>query len=205
MAVYIHSIVGKQHPVRLDGLHGIGSPPSRLRTVTAGPLCAVVSDAPDGLRPEASDVAAHQRIQDRLLADGTVLPMRLGMTAPGDDTVRLGLEEHAQDYMDRLQELEGCAEYQLKVSHDVSADERAVGAVHARQEALAAGVVEAFVPFARRQNRAEPTGDDILDVSFLIAHDKEELFLTTELSLAHQMGDDFEFRLEGPLPPYTFA
>jgi hypothetical protein len=25
------------------------------------------------------------------------------------------------------------------------------------------------------------------------------------LSVAHQMGDDFDFRLNGPLPPYSFV
>ncbi|MFF3143507.1 GvpL/GvpF family gas vesicle protein, partial [Streptomyces sp. NPDC057927] len=63
MAVYIYSITGKQHPLRLDGLSGVGESPADLRAVTAGPLCAVVSDAPDDLRPKRRDIIAHQEVQ----------------------------------------------------------------------------------------------------------------------------------------------
>ncbi|MER7185239.1 GvpL/GvpF family gas vesicle protein [Streptomyces hyaluromycini] len=237
MAVYIYSITGKQHPLRLDGLNGVGEPPAGLRTVTAGPLCAVVSDAPEDLRPKRRDVIAHQEVQERLMADGTVLPMRFGLIAENDEAVQVALEQNAADYTDRLQALEGCSEYHLKASQDEDAllreilresdaarelnDEIRDGAaapdaplrlgelvaqeVQARQEALAAGVVEALRPFARSLESSQPTGSDFLNVSFLVTEDREEAFLTTELSVAHQMGDDVDFRLNGPLPPYSFV
>ncbi|NWF27254.1 GvpL/GvpF family gas vesicle protein [Streptomyces sp. PKU-EA00015] len=237
MAVYIYSITGKQHPVRLDGLEGVGDPPARLRTVTGGTLCAVVSDAPDDLRPKRRDISAHQRVQDRLMEDGTVLPLRFGLLAPDDEAVRGVLEERAGEYTDRLKALEGCAEYNLKVSQDEEAllreillasdtarelndeirrgtaapdaqvrlGELVAGEVRARQEALASGVVEALRPFARDQQQAQPTGEDFLNISFLVPGDQEELFVTTELSLANQMGEDVHFRLNGPLPPYSFV
>jgi hypothetical protein len=237
MAVYIYSITGKQHPVRLDGLDGVGDPPARLRTVTGGPLCAVVSDAPDDLRPKRRDVTAHQRVQDRLMEDGTVLPLRFGLLAPDDEAVRVALEERTEEYTDRLKALEGCGEYNLKVSQDEEAllrqillesgtarelndeirrgtaapdaqvrlGELVAGEVRARQEALASGVVEALRPFARDLQQAQPTGEDFLNISFLVPGDQEELFVTTELSLANQMGEDVHFRLNGPLPPYSFV
>ncbi|MFF8846351.1 GvpL/GvpF family gas vesicle protein [Streptomyces sp. NPDC015127] len=237
MPVYIYSITGKQHPVRLDGLDGVGDPPSRLRTVTGGPLCAVVSDAPDDLRPKRRDIAAHQRVQDRLMDDGTVLPLRFGLLAPDDEAVRAALEERAEEYTDRLKALEGCGEYNLKVSQDeetllrqilhaseaardlndeirrgtappdakVRLGELVATEVQARQEALAGGVVEALRPFARELQTAQPTGEVFLNISFLVPGDQEELFLTTELSLAAQMGEDVHFRLNGPLPPYSFV
>ncbi|MFE2065064.1 GvpL/GvpF family gas vesicle protein [Streptomyces sp. NPDC059467] len=237
MAVYIYSITGKQHPLRLDGLNGVGEPPAGLRTVTAGPLCAVVSDAPEDLRPKRRDVIAHQAVQERLMADGTVLPLQFGLIAENDEAVQAALEQNAADYTDRLQALEGCSEYHLKASQDEDAllrqilresdmarelnDEIRGGTadpdaslrlgelvaqeVQARQEALAAGVVEALRPFARRLESSQPTGSDFLNVSFLVTEDREESFLTTELSVAHQMGDDVDFRLNGPLPPYSFV
>ncbi|MFB8182264.1 GvpL/GvpF family gas vesicle protein [Streptomyces sp. NPDC055966] len=237
MAVYIYSITGKQHPLRLDGLNGVGESPAGLRTVTAGPLCAVVSDAPEDLRPKRRDVIAHQEVQERLMAGGTVLPMRFGLMAENDEAVLVALEQNASDYMDRLQALEGCSEYHLKASQDEDAllrqilrdsdvarelnaeirggtvdpdaslrlGELVTQEVQARQEALAAGVVEALRPFARTLESSQPTGSDFLNVSFLVTDDREEAFLTTELSVAHQMGDDFDFRLNGPLPPYSFV
>jgi hypothetical protein len=77
--------------------------------------------------------------------------------------------------------------------------------VEARQEALAAGVIEALRPFAREFDSSTPTGSDFLSVSFLVTDDQEEGFLTTELSVANQLGDDFELRLSAPLPPYSFV
>jgi hypothetical protein len=237
MAVYIYSITGKQHPLHLDGLSGVGESPTALRAVTAGPLCAVVSDAPEDLRPKRRDIIAHQEVQKRLMADGTVLPMRFGLIAENDEAVLLALEQNAADYTDRLQVLEGCTEYHLKASQDEDAllrqilresdvarelnDEIRSGTadpdaslqlgelvaqeVMARQEALAAGVVEALRPFARTLETSQPTGSDFINVSFLVTEDQEETFLTSELSVAHQMGDDFDFRLNGPLPPYSFV
>ncbi|MDI9885525.1 GvpL/GvpF family gas vesicle protein [Streptomyces sp. HNM0645] len=237
MAVYVYSVVGKQHPLRLDGLTGVGAPPSPLRTVTSGSLTAVVSDAPEGLCPRRRDLTAHQEVQDRLITDGTVLPMPFGLTAPDDDAVREDLEERATEYADRLGALEGCAEYNLKVKQDEEAllrqileespearelddavrggtagpdvslalGELVAGEVEARHASLAAGVVEALRPFARDQQTSEPAGEDFLSVSFLVAEEQEELFLTTEMSIANQLGDDFEFRLIGPLPPYGFV
>ncbi|MFI6490036.1 GvpL/GvpF family gas vesicle protein [Streptomyces sp. NPDC050564] len=237
MAVYIYSVTGKQHPLHIGDLSGVGEPSGGLRTVTAGPLCAVVSDAPEDLRPKRRDIIAHQEVQQRLMADGTVLPMRFGLLAADDEAVRLALEQNAEDYTDRLQVLEGCVEYNLKASQEEDAllrqilresnvarelnDEIRRGTagpdaslrlgelvaqeVQARQEALATGVREALRPFARQIESSHPTGSDFLSVSFLVSEDQEEAFLTTELSVAHQLGDDFDFRLNGPLPPYSFV
>ncbi|MEU8980925.1 GvpL/GvpF family gas vesicle protein [Streptomyces sp. NPDC048309] len=237
MAVYIYSITGKQHPLHVDDLHGVGEPPAALRTVTAGPLSAVVSDAPEDLRPKRRDIIAHQEVQQRLMADGTVLPMRFGLLATDDEDVRLALEQNAEDYTDKLRVLEGCVEYHLKASQDEDAllrqillesdvarelnesirggtaapeapvrlGELVAQEVQARQEALAAGVVEALRPFARQLESSQPTGSDFLSTSFLVNGEQEERFLTAELSVAHQLGDDFTFRLNGPLPPYSFV
>ncbi|MET7986138.1 MULTISPECIES: GvpL/GvpF family gas vesicle protein [unclassified Streptomyces] len=237
MAVYVYSITFKDHPLRLDGLKGVGASPSPLRTVTAGPLCAVVSEAPEELRPKRRDISAHQAVQQRLLADGTVLPLRFGYTAPDEDAVKEALEQRGDEYAEGLRRVEGCAEYNLKASQDeemllreileqsestrqlnqairdgtagpdapLRLGELVAGEVRARQEALASGVIEALRPFAREIDSSPPAGTDFLSVSFLVSDEQDELFLATELSLAHQMGEGFEFRLNGPLPPYSFS
>jgi hypothetical protein len=237
MAVYVYSITAVDHPLRLDGIDGVGDPPALLRTVTAGSLSAVVSDAPDGLRAKRRDVTAHQAVQEHLMADGTVLPLRFGLTAPDDDAVRDALEKRENEYTERLDALRGCAEYHLKASQEedellrqvlresaparelndrirggdatpdlpVRLGELVAQEVQARQEALSSGVVEALRPFAKDVSVFQPTGDDFVSVSFLVPEDQEELFLTTEISVANQLGDSIEFRLNGPLPPYSFV
>ncbi|MGW1893412.1 GvpL/GvpF family gas vesicle protein [Streptomyces sp. NPDC002004] len=237
MAVYIYSITGKDHPLPLDDLKGVGDPPTELRTVTAGPLCAVVSDAPEDLRPKRRDVGAHQEVQQRLMAGGSVLPMRFGYVAEDDDTIRAILEERADDFRARLGALEGCTEYHLKASLDEDAmlrqilsdspearqlnDEIRSGSaspqaslelgemvareVQEREEALASHVLETLRPSARETDSSPATGEDFISVSFLVTREQEEPFLTAALDVAKQLGDDFDFRLNGPLPPYSFV
>ncbi|MDF3298832.1 GvpL/GvpF family gas vesicle protein [Streptomyces tropicalis] len=237
MAVYVYAITGASHPLRLDGITGVGDPPASLRTVTVGPLGAVISDAPDELRPKRRDLIAHQRVQSRLMEDGTVLPLRFGYTAPDDDAVREVLRERGAAYEERLRALDGCVEYHLKTLQEedfllrrileespvaralndrirggaagpelpLQLGELVTHEVQQRQQALADGIVEALRPHAREQETSRPTGDDFLSVSFLVDAEHEEAFLTTELDLARRMGEEFKFRLSGPLPPYSFV
>jgi hypothetical protein len=81
-------------------------------------LTAVVSDAPEDLRAKRRDVAAHQAVLERLMADGSVLPMRFGLLGPDDDQVVQVLEDNRDAYTERLDELTDCLEFNLKVGRD---------------------------------------------------------------------------------------
>ncbi|WP_426361761.1 GvpL/GvpF family gas vesicle protein [Streptomyces sp. E-08] len=121
MPLYVYSIIAAAHPCRLDGLTGVGKEPAPVRAVTAGPLTAVVSDVDEEIRPRRRDLVAHQDVQDRLMADGTVLPLQFGYTAPDDRAVTQVLLEHADGYLEALDRLRGCAEYHVKASQDEDA------------------------------------------------------------------------------------
>ncbi|RXS85154.1 GvpL/GvpF family gas vesicle protein [Streptomyces sp. TM32] len=237
MPVYVYSIVATSHPQNLNGLNGVGDPPSTLRTVQSEELTAVVSDAPEELRPKRRDLAAHQAVQEALMADGTVLPLQFGFTTTDDDSVRDVLEERAEMYAERLEALEGCAEYHLKVSQAEEAllrqillesdqaralneqitsgtggpqaplalGELIAGEVQAREEQLVDRIVGALREFAREESLSQATGDDFLSVSFLVEQDNEKSFLYAEQELAQELGEDFSFRLLGPLPAYSFV
>lgn len=118
MSTYIYAITGAGHPQNLEGLHPVGDPAARLRTVETEQLSAVVSDAPQDLRAKRRDLAAHQAVLEQLMADGAVLPMRFGLVGPDDDSVESVLEENEEAYAERLSELEGCLEFNLKASRD---------------------------------------------------------------------------------------
>ncbi|MGW6914176.1 GvpL/GvpF family gas vesicle protein [Kitasatospora sp. NPDC054939] len=236
MTLYVYSITAATHPRNLDGLAGVGETPTELRTVCVDALCAVVSEAPEGLRPKRRDLMAHQAVQERLMTTGTVLPLRFGFTAPDDDAVRRVLQERREEYTQRLAALEGCAEYHLKaaIEEDVllrqilqespeatrlNDDIKAGGGpdlslalgelvaqeVLARHQALASGIIEALRPHTRQERISEPTGDDFLNISFLVDEEHQELFLAAEKGLTHELGQDFDFRLYGPLPAYSFV
>ncbi|AIA06590.1 GvpL/GvpF family gas vesicle protein [Streptomyces noursei] len=237
MAVYVYSIVATSHPLLLEGVDGVGDPPATLRAVYAGELSAVVSDAPQELRPKRRDLGAHQAVQERLMADGTVLPLQFGFTATGDEAVRTVLEERADEFSERLRALEDCAEYHLKAAQDEDAllrqilreddearelneqitsgstnpelplalGELVAQEVQARQDRLATAVVEALRTFAREEVLSRPSGNDFVSVSFLVDRDHEDGFRTAEKDLVDELGSDFDLRLRGPLPAYSFV
>ncbi|MFH9615100.1 GvpL/GvpF family gas vesicle protein [Streptomyces pratensis] len=118
MPTYIYAITAADHPLRLDGLSGVGEPASDLRTVKTGALGAVVSDTPAELRAKRRDLVAHQSVLERLMADGAALPMRFGLVGPDDEQVRAALEQGKDGYTARLSELDGRLEYNVKVSRD---------------------------------------------------------------------------------------
>ncbi|MGF3136267.1 GvpL/GvpF family gas vesicle protein [Streptomyces diastaticus] len=118
MATYIYAITAADHPLWLDGLTGVGETPSGLRVVQSERHAAVVSDAPAGLRAKRRDLVAHQSVLERLMADGAALPMRFGLVGPDDDEVRAALVQEQETYAQRLAELDGRLEYNLKVARD---------------------------------------------------------------------------------------
>ncbi|MEV6653712.1 GvpL/GvpF family gas vesicle protein [Streptomyces sp. NPDC051219] len=237
MAVYVYAITAATHPLRLDGVTGVGEPPQKLRTVNGQSLVAVVSDAPDGLRAKRRDVLAHQSVLERLMADGSVLPLRFGGLASDDQAVHQVLDERADSYQERLVALDGCVEFHLKASCDqdallreillqspearqlnedirsgragpdlqIALGELVAGEVQLRQESFAAGVVEALRPMARDIRASDPIGGDFVSVSFLVEKARQQEFTAEERDLAEQRGEDFDFRLHGPLPPYSFV
>jgi len=115
---YVYAITAADHPLRLDDVTGVGEPPSALRVVKTKALSAVVSDAPEDLRAKRRDLVAHQTVLEGLLTDGAALPMRFGLMGPDDDQVVAVLEQQRDAYVDRLKEIDGCVEYNLKVARD---------------------------------------------------------------------------------------
>ncbi|MFB7595809.1 GvpL/GvpF family gas vesicle protein [Streptomyces sp. NPDC056160] len=117
MSTYVYGITATSHPALPEELGGVGDPPLPLRVLTAGELAAVVSDAPEGLRPKRRDLLAHQNVLGAVGAAGCVLPMRFGSLAPDDDAVTGVLSERAEHYKERLRALDGKVEYNVKGSH----------------------------------------------------------------------------------------
>ncbi|MFE6381914.1 GvpL/GvpF family gas vesicle protein [Streptomyces roseolus] len=118
MPVYVYSITAAAHPCRLDGLTGVGADPAPVRALAAGRLRAVVSDLREEIRPKRRDLTAHQEVQERLMADGAVLPLQFGYVAPDDGAVVEVLQERADAYLAALERLRGRAEYHVKASRE---------------------------------------------------------------------------------------
>ncbi|MCF1594396.1 GvpL/GvpF family gas vesicle protein [Streptomyces muensis] len=126
MSVYVYAITKDAHPLDLSDTEGVGDPPGELRVVRAGSLCAVVSECPDDLSMARRDLEAHHQVQERLWTEGPALPLSFGFVAADDDAVRGVLEERAQLFGQRLDELAGRAEFNVKGVLDEDTVVRAV-------------------------------------------------------------------------------
>jgi hypothetical protein len=120
VSTYVYGITAASRELP-DGLAGVGTPPLPIRILKEGELAAVVSDAPEGLRPKRKDLLAHQNVLSEAGADGCVLPMRFGSVAPDDGAVTGVLADRADHYRERLGVLEGKVEYNVKATHDEEA------------------------------------------------------------------------------------
>ncbi|MFI6438633.1 GvpL/GvpF family gas vesicle protein [Streptomyces sp. NPDC050759] len=121
MSTYVYGITAASHPTLPEDLVGVGDPALPVRVLKEGDLAAIVSDAPEGLRPKRRDLLAHQNVLSEAGADGCILPMRFGSVAPDDDTVTGVLAERQEHYKERLRTLDGKVEYNVKATHDEEA------------------------------------------------------------------------------------
>ncbi|MFF5496562.1 GvpL/GvpF family gas vesicle protein [Streptomyces aquilus] len=121
MSTYVYGIIDGSRASLPEDTVGVGDPQRPVRVLEQSGLAAVVSDAPEGLRPKRKDLLAHQNVLAEAGADGCVLPMRFGSVAPDDETVTAVLAERAEHYKERLRALDGKVEYNVKATHDEEA------------------------------------------------------------------------------------
>ncbi|KUN22371.1 gas vesicle protein [Streptomyces antibioticus] len=121
MSTYVYGIIDGSRSSLPEDTVGVGDPQRPVRVLEQSGLAAVVSDAPEGLRPKRKDLLAHQNVLAEAGADGCVLPMRFGSVAPDDETVTAVLAERAEHYKERLRALDGKVEYNVKATHDEEA------------------------------------------------------------------------------------
>jgi len=121
VSTYVYGITAASHPTLPEGLGGVGDPALPVRVLQEGDLAAIVSDAPEGLRPKRRDLLAHQNVLSEAGAGGCILPMRFGSVAPDDGTVTGVLAERQEHYKERLRTLDGKVEYNVKATHDEEA------------------------------------------------------------------------------------
>ncbi|TXS48645.1 gas vesicle protein [Streptomyces sp. uw30] len=117
MSTYVYGITASSHPALPQDMGGVGDPARPVRVLKQGELAALVSEAPEGLRPKRRELLAHSHVLAEAGAAGCVLPMRFGSVAPDDDTVTSVLAERAEHYRERLTALDGRVEYNVKASH----------------------------------------------------------------------------------------
>ena len=115
---YVYCIMRTSDQLKFGAI-GIGAEPSDVTTVNFKDLAAVVSDVPMGvLDPTRENVLAHQRVNETVMKDHTVLPMSFGTVfKTADDIVEL-LRSAYDAFGDVLHKMQNKFEFGLKVLWD---------------------------------------------------------------------------------------
>lgn len=123
---YVYCIVRSEHPLSFGPI-GIGEEPSPVYTVRCDDLSAIVSDAPLGVfDPTRDNVLAHQRVNETVMREHTVLPMSFGTVFKTRDDVATFLKSAYRAFSDVLDKMENKLEFGLKVIWDREAVIRAI-------------------------------------------------------------------------------
>ncbi|MFC9247671.1 GvpL/GvpF family gas vesicle protein [Streptomyces sp. NPDC057136] len=232
--VYVYAIIHADRALP-DDVGGVGGPPVAVRTVGHGALAAVVSEAPAQLRARRRDLLAHQDLLLRLTDEGPVLPMRFGMVAPDEETVKAQLNRAEAAHLATLQQLAGRVEVNLKAlpaqdalaalvaedknvrrlreevrrrpTYDASVRLGEAVATALSRRAAEAGkkALRTLTPLARSVSAGPEVQGCTLNVSFLVDRSDSDSFRATALALADQYREHAELRLAGPLPCYSFV
>jgi hypothetical protein len=115
---YVYCIIEANEPLSFGPI-GFGDRPSEVHTVHYKDLAAVVSDAPLGvLDSTRENVLAHERVNETVMHDHTVIPMSFGtIFKTREDIVEL-LRSAAEAFGDVLNKMQNKLEFGLKVLWD---------------------------------------------------------------------------------------
>src|SRR5687767_14165711 len=115
---YVYCIVRSDQPLNFGPI-GIGEEPAPVYTVRCDDLSAIVSDTPLGvLDPTRDNVLAHQRVNETVMREHTVLPMSFGTVFKTRDDVTAFLKSAYRAFSDVLDKMENKLEFGLKVLWD---------------------------------------------------------------------------------------
>ncbi|MET8412757.1 GvpL/GvpF family gas vesicle protein [Streptomyces sp. NPDC005195] len=232
--VYVYAITRAGRVLPTDA-SGVGSPAAHLRVIRQGGIAAVVSDAPPNLRARRRDLLAHQELLLRLSGQGPVLPMRFGMVAPDEETVRGQLAAQEADHMVVLEHLADGVEVNVKalpaqnalgslIAEDknvrrlrdearrrpgyeanVRLGEAVATALESRAAEAGRRVLRELTPRARAMAPGPDVQGCVLNVSFLVGRADSDDFISAAENLAESRRERVELRLAGPLPCYSFV
>jgi hypothetical protein len=115
---YVYCVIEVDEPLRFGPI-GIGAEPAEVYTVHYRNLAAVVSDAPlEVLDSTRENVLAHERVNETVMRDHTVIPMSFGtIFKTREDIVEL-LRSAAEAFGDVLSKMRNKLEFGLKVLWD---------------------------------------------------------------------------------------
>jgi Gas vesicle synthesis protein GvpL/GvpF len=115
---YVYCIIKTQSPLTFGPL-GIGVDPANTHTVNYRDIAAVVSNTPMVVQdPTRDNVLAHQRVNETVMQQHTVIPMSFGTVFKTDDDIIELLRSAYDAFTDVLNKMQDKFEFGLKVLWD---------------------------------------------------------------------------------------
>jgi Gas vesicle synthesis protein GvpL/GvpF len=115
---YVYCIVRSTNALTFGPI-GIGGEPADVYTFNWRDLAAVISDSPPGVQdPTRENVLAHQRVNETVMMEHTVLPMSFGTVFKTRDDIVEFLRSAYEAFADVLNKMENKLEFGLKVLWD---------------------------------------------------------------------------------------
>lgn len=115
---YVYCVIYADKPLSFGPL-GIGTEPADVHTVNYHDIAAVVSDTPIAVHePTRANVLAHERVNETVMRDHTVIPMSFGTVFKTRDDIHELLRSAYDAFKDVLVKMEDKLEFGLKVLWD---------------------------------------------------------------------------------------
>jgi Gas vesicle synthesis protein GvpL/GvpF len=115
---YVYCVIKSERAFSF-GLLGIGPEPAEVHTVHYRDIAAIVSNTPMVVQdPTRDNVLAHQRVNETVMQDHTVIPMSFGTVFKTDDDIMELLRSAYDAFTDVLNKMQDKFEFGLKVLWD---------------------------------------------------------------------------------------
>ena len=115
---YVYCVIHAERSLSFGPL-GIGTEPADVHTVNYKDIAAVVSDTPIAVHePTRANVLAHERVNETVMRDHTVIPMSFGTVFKTRDDIHELLRTAYEAFKDVLVKMEDKLEFGLKVLWD---------------------------------------------------------------------------------------
>ncbi|MBS2014921.1 MAG: GvpL/GvpF family gas vesicle protein [Deltaproteobacteria bacterium] len=115
---YVYCVIYGDKPLSFGPL-GIGSEPADVHTVNYKDIAAVVSDTAIAVHePTRANVLAHERVNETVMRDHTVIPMSFGTVFKTREDIHELLRSAYEAFKDVLVKMEDKLEFGLKVLWD---------------------------------------------------------------------------------------
>ena len=211
-ACYLYCVVRGPAPLTVESI-GIDARWPDVYLIASGDLAAVASDVESAaLEPTRDRVLAHDRVNQAVMQDRTVIPMNFGTVCRSrEDVVKLLRAAHGA-FSDVLEKIEGRVEFGLKVLQgpEAPADGLPPGTptdddLQRRAERHLDDGLQRLRDVSAASRLNPPLGDRmILNAAFLVPRSGERAFVSRAEKIARKF-PHLVFKYSGPWPPYNFV